>query len=125
MRLDEALVAGAAGRDVLRAGEVRDPPVAERDEVLDGHPRAGVVVGGGRGQAAVLHAAVDEHERDAGGRDLVEQLVVGARGGGDEAVDLARAHRLEVDALALRVVVGVGDQRRVAGLAEPVVDARG
>ena len=49
-------------------------------------------------------------------RDLVEQLVVGARGGGHEAVDLAGAHRLEVDALAHRVVVGVGDQRRVAGL---------
>ena len=74
------------------------------------------------GSSAVVEPAVDEHDRQPGRRHLVEQAVVEPRGRGDHAVDLPRAHRLEVVALALGVVVGVGDQRRVAGLLEPVLD---
>jgi hypothetical protein len=48
--------------------------------------------------------------------------VVEPRGGGDHAVDLPGQHRLEVVALALAVVVRVGDQRRVAGGLQPVLD---
>ena len=48
--------------------------------------------------------------------------MVAPRGRGDEPVDLAGPHRLDVVALALRVVVGVRDQRRVAGRAQPVLD---
>jgi hypothetical protein len=48
--------------------------------------------------------------------------VVEPRGGCDEAIDLTRAHRLEVDPLALRGVVGVGDQRGVALVGEALLD---
>ncbi len=122
-RAEEPLVAVQAGGEVLRTGDLGDPRVAELDQVRDREPHALAVVRGRRGQRVVLDAPVDQHDRGVEPRDLVEQLVVAPGGGGDEAVDLAGAHRLDVVALALRVVVGVGDQRRVARRAEPVVDA--
>ena len=95
-------------------------PSATTCSTASAHPLA--VVDRDRRQALVLEAAVDEHDRLGELARLVDELAVEARGRGDEAVDLAGAHRLEVLALAVRVVVGVGDQRRVAGRAEAVLD---
>ena len=52
-----------AGGQRLRAAEVGDAAVAERDDVLDSQARPLAVVDRDRRQALVLEAAVDEDDR--------------------------------------------------------------
>jgi hypothetical protein len=101
---------------------VADQPVAERHDVLDREPYPPAVIDRDGRHRAVLEAAVDEHERGAGRGQLHQQLAVESGRGGDEPVHLPPAHCLEIDALALRIVVGVDHQRRVTGLVEAILD---
>ena len=68
-------------------------------------------------------APVHEHELDARLEQRVVEAVVAARRGGDDPVDLPGPHRLRVEQLALGIVVGVGDQRRVPRRLQAVLDA--
>ena len=110
------------GRRVLRPGDVPYVLVAQAGDMLHGEADALPVVDRDRGHRAVLEAAVDEHQRGARRGDIREQLAVKPRGGRDDPVDLSCEHCLEVRVLALGVVVGVDDQRRVPRLVEAVLD---
>ncbi len=116
-------MATVPGGQVLGPGHVADARVPELHDVVDGQLDAPTVVDGHRRNRSVLEAAVDEHEGHCARAHLVEQLAIKARGGRDEAVDLAGAHRLEVAALALGIVVGVDDQRRVAVVGQAILDS--
>ena len=78
-----------------RVGDARDPPVAERDEVLHGGPGAGAVVDvhAGRGQ---LRQRPLEDDREAVLHQRHELCVVRPRAGHDQAVHPLRAHEVAV-----------------------------
>ena len=112
-RLEEAEVAPVSGGQVLRSGRRgrsgcgRAPTTCSTASLM---PRRSLTVTAGTEPSSRLRLTSTSGVR--AGAELGEQLAVEPRGGGDEAVDLAGAHRLEVAALALGVVVGVDDQRR-------------
>ena len=92
--------------------------------MADRELRAEHVVGYRRRDGGVVGAAVDEHDRHPECADLArERFAVERRGRRDQAVHELRAHCLELAALALRRVVGVPEQDRVALLAEALLDA--
>ena len=120
-RGDEAEMAALSRRRVLWAGDVSDSPMAEAGDVLDGKPDPAPVVDGDGGHRSVLDAAVDQHERRPAGTDVRDQFVVKPCGGGNEPIDLAGVHRLEMTAFAVGVVVRVGDQGRVTVLVQAIL----
>ena len=118
--LDEGAVARGAGGELLRTGHVGDPAVAERHEMRDRGGDSPVVVADD-GRSAVLVEAVEQHERR--GPVELEEVILERRGRGDPAVDLAQSQRVHDGSRALRVVVGVGDQRGEAGRQQRVLDS--
>ena len=89
--------------------------VTEGDDVLDSEPAA---LARRRPVPAEIVPSSKLRLTSTSGRPRAiaadEWLDIEARGGGDEAVDLTRQHRLDLAALASGVVVGVDQQRRVA-----------
>ena len=107
---------------VLGTGQVSDAGVPERGDMVDGELGAWRSLTVTEGTEPSSRLRLKRPSGTAPARIFVEQLAIQARGGRDEAVDLASAHRLQVAALANRVVVGVDDQRRVAVFGEPILD---
>src|SRR5205807_502610 len=100
-RLDETEVAPVTRRQVLWSGDVSDALVPHLDHVLYGERDPLSVVDRDCRDGAVFEAAVDQHQRRSRLPQLRQQLTIEPRRGRDETVHLARAHRVEIDALAL------------------------
>ena len=114
----EALVALTAGQDVPGPPRwaIRAWPSSTRCSTASSQPRSSAAA---EAASASSCAGTSTTGRPASASSSGR---LQPRGGGDHSVDLARAHGVEVVALACGVVVGVGDQGRVAGRLEPVLD---
>ncbi len=123
MPASEAAQPGGAGGDVLRAGDVPDPGVPERGQVGDRRPHALLVVHRDGGERVVLRGAVHQHDRDFVLGRLGEDRAARDRGREHEPVHVPGPHLVEDQLLLGQVGVGVADQRHVAVLGEPVLDA--
>jgi hypothetical protein len=91
--------------------------------MCDGKADRCAIVDRDRRQGGVLQPAVHQDDRQAGRGDIGQQHVIQLRCRRDQAVDAIVGHRLEVVALAFRVVVGVDDQRGVPRGVESVLDS--
>jgi hypothetical protein len=83
-------------------------------QVSDGQPDPGTVVSRDERQSPLRVRRVERNGGNPAPGGLLEHLVVAARRGGREAVDVPGQERGEAGSLAVDVVVGVGEQGRVA-----------
>ena len=97
--------------------------MAELEEMFHSQPHTEAIVGCGGAHRQLELTPVHQHELDPGLEEGIVESVVAARGRGDDAVHLPRTHRLNVAQLALRVVIGVYGERRVAACLQVVFDA--
>ena len=110
-----------ARRDVLRAGDVADPGVPERDQVGDRRPHARLAVRRDRREGIVLRGAVHQHHGHVGLGRLGEDGAAGDRGRQHEPVHVPGAHLVEDELFLGQVGVGVAEQRDVTAGGEPVL----
>jgi len=106
-----------AGRGVnvpLRGHEVPEPPVPEFEQMLRREPGARPVVGMDRGQIDIDRRSVDQDDGEWRRGQPFEVPPAETAGRDDQPVDPALDEQVEVARLALRVVVGVAQQDRVA-----------
>src|SRR5690606_15777690 len=103
-----------ARRQLAGPGQVGDHRVTEPAQVCDRELDAPLVVARDRGQRDVVRAPVDEHGRYALLEQLTDRAVLSPRRPDEQAVDLAGLQGSERRALALWLVVRVGDDRGVA-----------
>jgi hypothetical protein len=96
--------------------------VAQREQMLGGQAPAGAIVRGDRREPEALFRGVHEDDRQGSvGQPVAVPRAEAARRDHDP-VDPAVDEQVEVAGLALRVVVGVAEQDRVAQLAGRVLD---
>jgi hypothetical protein len=121
-RVAEAFAALAHRLEVDGAGDVGDAPTPQPDQMLDGQPRAAAVVGQQAERLAVrdLGEGVDRRHRRAAEIDRGTQ--VGTAAGDDDAVDALGQQRIDVAALAHRIV-GAAQEDRDACRLERALDA--
>ena len=86
----EAGAAQRAGRDVLRAGDMAEAAMAERDQMIHRKPHPRFVVGRDRRQFPPHIGAVDQHHRDRCREAMANDGIVQRHGREHEAVDAAR-----------------------------------
>ena len=74
---------------VCGPAKVGDPAVTELDEVLDSHRDPGGVVRGDGGDLDIVGPAVDHDHSHSLALQLLQQRMLEAGGGDDQALDLA------------------------------------
>ncbi|KMS87203.1 hypothetical protein ACZ91_32595 [Streptomyces regensis] len=112
----------------LRSADEPDPPVSLRHDVF-GERRHGLdVLGADLVDVAARGQPVEQHGRHFGREELVDDLLVSRRGDQQQSLDAVRTQGANHRPLRLDVVVGVGQQHRVAcggGLALDRLDEGG
>ncbi len=96
-----------------------DARVAEGEEVLDGQLRAGVVIGQHRADA-LARGSIEQDHRNPFIDDVGESQVVLAGDSVHEAFGLGAEHRGHLGLGMCRVVVGAGQNQRIADRIEDV-----
>jgi hypothetical protein len=107
----------------LEPGDHRDAAVSELHQMR--HGLRGPFRVRDRHQVDVrqVYRAVQHDERHARAQEVAVDALVVLRGDNEQAGDAFGAKRVQVDALAIRRSVGIGQQHRVAVLLDLVVDA--
>ena len=120
---DECLAAASPRRRAGRAGHVRDPPVSQRDQVVEHQAHALLIVVHDAGKATVAEAAVDQH----GGQPVtlhgVEQRIADLRRQDQEAAHLAMRERRDEVRAGVRLVRGVCHQAHESPAAQLDLDS--
>ncbi len=104
------------------AGDVRDAPVADLQEIARRRERALVVVGVQAVQARRLQVAAGQDEGQVGG-EFDQEAVAQAAVEHDDAVDLPGAQHLDAVFLLALVPVAAGHDQRVARAGQVLLDA--
>ena len=111
-------------RHAVVAAEIGDAPMAEPQEMLHRVARALAIVRADIGQGAADHPSHGDDGRNGLRPLLRERPRVGAaRRAHDDPRDVMLAQRAQHLRLPLRILVGVGEDRREAELVERVLDA--
>ena len=111
------------GREVERAGDVSDPLMPERREVLDRGIDAGSIVTGDEREGPGVQVAGDEDRRYIGAREVVDGLAVPGGGRDDQALAPAGQKLVDKHSFPLDIVVGVGQQACQPGAPQDALDA--
>ena len=122
-RGDEARAPCGAGGEPARPGDVRDASMSEPHEVVDGERDPARVVVRDRRRVPRVAAAVHQHHRQSELAAARDEGIAVRYGGENHPVDAAGGQTLERLAGAVGIVVGVGDDRGIAGVAERALDA--
>ena len=113
-RLEHAVVAAAAGRELEGTGDRADAGVAEIEQIVGGLAAGRAVVDGDRVDAALLERTAEKDDRHSLGQLAGAILVGGADRNEDRAVAAEHADAREDALLVLGLFVAVEDDERVA-----------
>ena len=111
------------GGYVFRTAELRQPPVAQPDEMLGRQPSAEQLVVGARRKPNPSYVPDRQHDGDAFATDPAQGRPVAESGGGqDDGVDAAAQEVIENSRQAFRVILRLANQRHHSSAFEPIRD---